>query len=270
MRGLKFQDIRKLSPFFAAFVLLILATATVFFVRSPYFSAKKDGFYYTLHEIALASDLRLTEVFVRGRDRTPQKELLDVVNVERGMPLTAINIHATRQKIQKLPWIKTVQIERRLPHILYISVQERTPIAVWQNQGTYQPIDSDGQLVETFVSSLEGMPLILGTDAPEKTPELLSFLSQEPDINKRVKAAVRVGQRRWNILLDDIDNGIIIRLPERDPAAAWSRLARLNNTQGLLKRKVTMIDLRQPDKLTVQLEEQPKTKKSSSKASRSL
>ena len=47
-----------------------------------------------------------------------------------------------------------------------------------------------------------------------------------------------------------------VSLPEKDPAAAWGRLANLDRTQGLLSRKITMVDLRQPDKLIVHLEDE--------------
>ena len=146
------------------------------------------------------------------------------------------------------------------PYFEKYGLKAGTPVAVWQNKGLYRPVDSDGQPVETFVKKLNGLPLVLGSDAPERTPELLTFLAQEPELNKRVKAAVRIGRRRWNILLDDIDKGITVRLPEKDPAAAWGRLAKLNRTQGLLNRKITMVDLRQPDKLIVHLEDDPAKK----------
>lgn len=260
MRGLKLQSFKRLSPFFAAFILLLVAALTVWFSRTAFYAEKKESLSYLAQEAALSADLRLSEVYVRGRKRTPQKELLDVLNVERGMPVTAIDIHEARTRIQRMPWIKTVHIERRLPHILYVDIRERTPVAVWQNQGRYKPIDSEGQLIETFVNKLNGLPLILGPDAPEKTPELLEFLGQEPELKKRVKAATRIGRRRWNILLDDISKGITVRLPEKDPAGAWGRLAKLDKSEGILKRKITMIDLRQPDKLIVHLDEEPKKK----------
>ena len=82
----------------------------------------------------------------------------------------------------------------------------------------------------------------------------MTFLAQEPELNKRVKAAVRKGLRRWDIMLDDIEKGITVRLPEKDPASAWGRLANLNRAEGLLSRKITLVDLRQPDKLIVRLE----------------
>ncbi len=260
MRGLKIH-IKQLSPFLAAFALLSSAGLFLWFSHSSFYAEKKESLIYFVHNTALSADLRLSEVYVRGRDRTTQKELIDVLNVERGMPITAINIQEAREKIQRLPWVKTVHIERRLPHILYVRITERTPIAVWQNKGLYRPVDADGQPIETFVKKLNGLPLVLGTDAPERTPELLSFLAQEPALRKRVKAAVRIGQRRWNVLLDDIEKGITIRLPEKDPASAWGRLANLDRTQKLLSRKITMVDLRQPDKLIVHLEDDLKKDK---------
>lgn len=261
MRGLKFQNVKLLGPFSAAFILLFLATLILWFSNSSFYAEKKESLTYFIHNTALSADLRLNEVYVRGRSKTTQKELLDVLNVERGMPITAADIHKSRENIQRLPWVKSVHIERRLPHILYVSLTERTPIAVWQNKGLYRPVDSDGQPIETYVKKLNGLPLVLGIDAPERTPELLNILKQEPDLNTRVKAAVRIGQRRWNVILDNIEKGITIRLPEKDPASAWNRLANLDRTQGLLKRKITMVDLRQPDKLIVHLEDEPGKKR---------
>lgn len=261
MRFIKLRDIRLLSPFLAAFAVLLLSALTVWFFNSAFYAEKKESLIFFVHRTSLSADLRLSEVYVRGRERTSEKELLNALKVERGMPITAIDLQRSREEIQRLPWIKTVHIERRLPHILYVRLTERTPIAVWQNKGVYRPIDSDGQPIEIFVKKLKGLPLVLGSDAPERTPELLTFLAQEPDLNKRVKAAVRKGQRRWDIMLDDIEKGITIRLPEKDPASAWGRLASLDRTEGLLSRRITLVDLRQPDKLIVRLEEAPAKKR---------
>ena len=65
-------------------------------------------------------------------------------------------------------------------------------------------------------------------------------------------AAVWMSERRWNLRLD---NGVDVRLPEDDPADAWTRLARLERDHGLLARAVDAIDLRQPDRLIVRMTE---------------
>ena len=258
MRGLSFRLPANIRPFAAAFAVLVLASGIVAFTYSAYYAEKKEMLSYLVQQAAMTADLRLNEIFVRGRGRTPQKALLEILKAERGMPLTAIDIGKAREEIQRLPWEKTVEIERRLPHFLLVNLTERAPIAVWQNQGIYKPIDSDGQIIETTVRKLNGLPLILGMEAPEKTPELLSFLAQEPELMRRVKAGIRIGKRRWNVILDDLDDGITVRLPESDPASEWGRLARLNKTQRLLDRDISMIDLRQPDKLIVHVKEPQK------------
>ena len=63
-----------------------------------------------------------------------------------------------------------------------------------------------------------------------------------------VKAAVRVGGRRWNLRLK---NDIDVRLPEENAAKAWSRLAEYEKTHRVLERDVQILDLRLPDRLIV-------------------
>ena len=234
MRFLRLQDIRDLNPFLAAFAVLAASVSVVWFTNSSFYAEKKESLIFLAQSAALSADLRLKEIYVRGRNKTNEKELLDSLKIERGMTIVSVDLKAAREAVQRLPWVKTVHIERRLPHVLYIDLTERTPIAVWQNKGEYRPVDSDGQPIEILVKKLNGLPLVLGEDAPEKTPELLAFLAQEPELNKRVKAAVRKSRRRWDVIMDNIDNGVTVRLPEKDPASAWGRLANLNRTQKLL------------------------------------
>ena len=74
------------------------------------------------------------------------------------------------------------------------------------------------------------------------------ILANEPALKQRVNAAVRVGDRRWNIRMD---NGVYVRLPEKAPKAAWQRFARLEREHELLKQDLLSIDLRIPDQLIV-------------------
>jgi len=63
-----------------------------------------------------------------------------------------------------------------------------------------------------------------------------------------VKAAVRVGGRRWNLRLK---GGIDVRLPENNTAAAWNRLAKYEKSHQVLERNIRILDLRIPDRLIV-------------------
>ena len=70
---------------------------------------------------------------------------------------------------------------------------------------------------------------------------------------QRIKVANFISQRRWNLILDDIKEGITVKLPEEDIEEAWKKLLKLNETKGILKRKLTIIDLRLPHKIVVKL-----------------
>ena len=61
-------------------------------------------------------------------------------------------------------------------------------------------------------------------------------------------AAVRVGDRRWNL---HMQNGVDVLLPEGHEAVALQRLATLQEGHDLLGRPLQVIDLRLPDRLVV-------------------
>jgi cell division protein FtsQ len=69
-------------------------------------------------------------------------------------------------------------------------------------------------------------------------------------IREQVRAIVLVGSRRWNLRLT---NGMDIRLPEANVEKALATLTKLDNDEQLLSRDIVAIDLRLPDRLTVQL-----------------
>jgi cell division protein FtsQ len=64
------------------------------------------------------------------------------------------------------------------------------------------------------------------------------------------KAAILVGERRWNLRLND---GLDIRLPENDLGNALATLSGLDKNEHLFAKDIVAIDLRQPDRLVVQL-----------------
>ncbi|MGH7040249.1 MAG: cell division protein FtsQ/DivIB, partial [Stellaceae bacterium] len=98
------------------------------------------------------------------------------------------------------------------------------------------------------------LPLVVGPDAAVHASALLQMLGQEPALAVHVNAAIRIGDRRWNLRLDD---GIEVLLPADDPAAAWTELARLEQKSAILKRDVTAIDMRLPDRLVLRVAAPP-------------
>ena len=84
-------------------------------------------------------------------------------------------------------------------------------------------IDRNGQLVaESERGAISAsLPLVVGPGAPAAAAALIDALTDRPELQKRVVAAVRVGERRWNLRLN---NGADVMLPEGHEIAALDRL----------------------------------------------
>ena len=202
-----------------------------------------------LIEASVAGGLIVGEVYVSGRHWTPRDEVLDALAVERGTPLLNFDPEAARQRIEAIGWIRAATVERHLPDTVFVRLDERTPLALWQRDGRLVVVDRDGVVIDgAEAERFAKLLVIVGEDAPVNVVSLIGIMSSEPTLVKRVEAAVRVGGRRWNLHLD---NGIDVQLPEEGIANAWRRLADYERQHRLLARDIAGVDLRLPDRLVV-------------------
>jgi cell division protein FtsQ len=195
--------------------------------------------------------LAVREVLVRGRQITARDDLIAALDIHSGMPILAVDMEEARQRVESLGWVKSVTIARRLPDTIYLQVEERKALALWQHEGRVALIDRHGAVIQR--RKLEGfaaLPLVVGEDAPENAARLLDLLHTYPAVSGQVEAAVRVSGRRWNLRLR---NGIDIRLPADDVATALDRLAEYQREHALFERDVIAVDLRVPDRLIVRV-----------------
>lgn len=200
---------------------------------------------------AIARRLTVQSVEVEGRHRAARQAILDALGVRRGVPILSVDLDAAKTRLEAIPWVRSASVERQLPDGLYIHLVEREPLAVWQHHGQFDLIDQDGAVIaNAHVEDFPSLPQLVGDGAPQAASDLLDMLASEPDLARHVIASVRVGDRRWNLVLD---NGIEVALPEQAPEAAWHRLAALDRSDRLLERDITEIDMRLADRLVLRL-----------------
>lgn len=198
---------------------------------------------------SVASGLAVERVLVAGRQRSDSEALIAALDAALGAPILALDLEAARQRVLALPWVRQASVARRLPGTLVVTVREHQPLALWQHEGRIRVVDEDGRPVaDARARDFASLLLVVGRGAPREAAALLEMLATAPALARRVVAAVRVGERRWNLRLDD---GIDIQLPERDAPRAWLALERMDREQGLLGRDLLAIDLRLPDRLAV-------------------
>jgi cell division protein FtsQ len=191
----------------------------------------------------------LSTLEVEGRKETPKDDIMLALGAMKGDPILDIDLEAARQRIVDLPWVTSAIVERRLPGTLRVTLTEAEPQALWQKKGDFYLVSDTGDVLAVKdVARFGKLPVIVGEAAPQKAGDLFAMLALEPDLQKRVTAAVLVGNRRWNLRLD---NGVDIKLPEVAADAAWQKFASLEKLHHLLDKDISIIDLRQDDKLVV-------------------
>lgn len=197
----------------------------------------------------------LRDVLVEGRENTPIEDLRAVVNLKLDQPILDADPQTLRTRVEALPWVATAQVERQLPDIIHIRLNEHRPTAMWQHDGTFSLINKEGEVILTGgddIGVFSHLPLVVGNGAPRHAGQILAILQSEPHLNDQVKAAVRVSDRRWDVVMN---NGMTIRLPEDNPEKAWSRLAQYDADNALFEKRLVAIDMRLPDRILVKFNE---------------
>jgi cell division protein FtsQ len=199
--------------------------------------------------------LTVSDIRVEGRETTDPETILAALAAGPGTPILAVNPARAKEQLEALPWVHTAVIERRLPSTLYVRLVERKPLALWQHGGKLELIDREGAAIPvTGLDRFAKLPMVVGEGAASHAAEFLAVLASEPDLAARVTAAIRVGDRRWNLR---IDNAVDVLLPAEAAASAWSQLARLERSSAILKREVQTIDMRLPDRLVLRVTPEP-------------
>jgi len=219
--------------------------------RTPALAAALAAAADRLVAVSAICGLVVADIEVEGRETTDAATIMAALDAARGTPILAVSPRRAKEQLESLPWVRSATIERRLPGTLFVRLVERRPLAVWQYGGKQELIDRDGEVIPVSdLSPFARLPTIVGEDAAPHAAQLIDMLAGEPELAARVTAAIRVGDRRWNLRLDNMTD---VLLPEEDPAGAWSRLAQLERTSSLLKRDVQTVDLRLPDRLVLRV-----------------
>ena len=192
---------------------------------------------------------RIDQVTLKGRNHADATAVKKALNISQGAPILSVSLAEMKARLETIPEVKSVGITRVLPNELAITLTERQPAAWWQQDGVQKLIDAEGVVLnrEKYREKMT-LPVVVGDDAPKHVSELIALLQSEPGIKPDVVAAVRVGERRWNVQLV---HEIVVMLPEENPTAAWKRFADLVEKQALLSKAIRSVDMRVEDRVFI-------------------
>lgn len=208
----------------------------------------------TRNALANSAGFRITTVGINGRKQLSQDEVLAIGGVNGRSSLLFLDADTVRAKLKANPWIADATILKLYPGRLQIDIVERTAFALWQQNGRLSVIASDGAVLEPYVTRrFLNLPLVVGKGADVRAQDFLALLDRYPQVRSVTKAAIFVGERRWNLRLKD---GLDVRLPENDVGNALAALSKLDKDEKLFSRDIVAVDMRLPDRLVVQLSEE--------------
>ncbi|MBB3999327.1 cell division protein FtsQ/DivIB [Aureimonas pseudogalii] len=195
--------------------------------------------------------LSIDSVDVTGFSETSEIDLLQTLWMTGAQTLPALDVDAARQSIEAMPWIETATIVKEYPNRVRIAVVEKQPFALWQRDKDLWIVDHDGKEIVPYATTrFTDLPFVVGPGAAREASDILDKMALVPELDTRVKAYVRVGDRRWDLRLD---NGVVVRLPELEPIEAAAAVMRLDRTEGLLSRDIVSVDMRLEDRVVVKL-----------------
>jgi cell division protein FtsQ len=234
--------------------VIFMLASVIITIKTNLIGRKLTDLSTEFYNYSAGMGFKIDDIVITGRDKTAKQDILNALQLSRETNILNLDLRDLQQKVEQLPWVRHAVVKRRFfPNIIQIDIRERQVQSIWQLDHKFRPIDGEGNVIEADYTPDHPILLIVGEGAPENITALMKSITDDQNIYERIKVANYISGRRWNIVLDDVENGITVKLPEKHIDEAWKKLLKLNTTQGLLKRKLTIIDLRFPNKVIVKL-----------------
>src|SRR5690625_1667546 len=190
---------------------------------------------------------------VTGASDMLKREIEDAVGLGPGASSLTLDINAVQARIAALGGVRNARVKLGPNGQLLVSVDERRPEALWRDgEGQLWLADRTGApigLTDARAMHPE-LPVIMGEGSQAAMEEALLLFRSAPEIRSRLRAFVRVGKRRWDVVLD---RDFRIMLPEQGAEAALARIIALHYGEELLDRDLSVIDMRHGARPTLRL-----------------
>ena len=232
-------------------VLLVALTVLVWLSDEGRRQALADRFTAMRLAVETQPMFMVHDIAVTSRSPEVAEGVRNLLEVTVPVSSWHLDLQRLRDTAEALDAVETASVEVR-DGVLNVRLQERTPAMVWRHRGGLDLVDAQGYRVArlTARAARADLPLIAGDGAPRAIAEARLLLASAQPWADRVRGLVRVGERRWDLVLA---SGQRVMLPADGALGALERVMALDAAQGLLSRDVTVIDMRLPARPTLRL-----------------
>lgn len=248
----------KLTPAFWLFLRAGLPVGCVALAVTLYLAdedrreALLEGAAEMRRQIEQRPEFQVRLMAIDGASDGVAGELREILPLDFPVSSFDLDLEAIRKQAEALDAVERAAARIRAGGVLQLDVVERVPAVVWRGRTGLQLLDDEGVRVAWLERRTDrpDLPLLAGEGAEGAVPEALELLSLAEPIAPRLRGILRVGERRWDIVLDR-DQRIL--LPETGAAAALERVIAMDEVHEVLARDVTVIDMRNPMRPTLRM-----------------
>ncbi len=224
--------------------LTIFAAAIWSVASHPAVQSWSTALYTDLRgQIAEHPELMITKVSVGGASPAVTTAINGALDLKVPVSSLDVSLPDLRHRIEALDAVKSADIRLVSGGVLDVRVTEREAAVVWRSGEGLQLLDEQGIRVASVStrSTRADLPLLVGTGAGAHVDEALKLLRMAEPLQSRMRGLVRVGERRWDVILDRDQK---IMLPEIGAEAALGRIMALHAAEDILNRDVVLVDMR--------------------------
>jgi cell division protein FtsQ len=229
-------------------ILLVFVTMTYALVKGGYIESLKSEVGTRIAKLLTNSGFGIEKIEISGQVQVTDDAIVQALYLPEGGATLTFDTEAAQKRLEKLPWIRRATVMRLLPSTLKVDIVETKPEMVWQKNNRLYLVDGDGGVISQVKQYRIGLPLIIGAGANKDAKQLLTELQTIPDMDRHLKAALRISDRRWTLVLQ---NGTQIWLPEQHYGIALRDLLQQRKYLDVFTHDWGAIDLRISDRIIV-------------------
>lgn len=203
-------------------------------------------------QLAERPEFMVNAMAIDGASEDTAKDIRALLAMDFPISSFDLALPEIQARAETLPAIADVAVRVRPGGILQFNVVERTPVALWRTHQGLALVDIEGNVTEAMVGMLDHptKPLIAGAGGDAHVSEALRLFAAAEPLGDRVVGLVRVGARRWDLVLDRQQR---VLLPETGAVQALERVIALNGAHDMFERDLVVVDMRLAARPTIRL-----------------
>ena len=204
------------------------------------------------HALVERPEFMIKVASVDGASDELAHEIREIMPLDFPVSYFDLDIKYLHKVLNDIPAVASAAIKVTVSGVLQIDISERTPAFIWRKDDVISVIDEKGKFIRLATSRLDypELPLVIGEAANLSIADISSLMEDNQYFLEHVRAFVRVGERRWDLVLD---NNLRIMLPQTEFLAAFDRLMLMSQSGSLFSNQLSSIDMRLVERPTVRV-----------------